>query len=434
VVQLPSVERIHAAVLPEAGKNLPEQLRDCLGRVRSLMDQHGAGGPIVGQTLFVSDIGQLGACRRLTEVFYGREMPATTYVPQAPCQKTQVAIEAVGLGHTRGPIQVDWHSKQVVVVRHDGLAWCHCGGVGGACDGALYPAALTAFSRMERLIEQAGFSFSHVVRTWLYLGKITEKERVTQRYQELNRARADFFANVPFGNRNNGSANADGVFYPASTGIGAQGEGFTISSLAVLSNRADLAVVPLENPNQISAFSYDARYSPRRPRFSRAVAVMAGDQATIFVSGTASIIGAECRYPDDVERQAHQTLDNIAVLVGPDNCTKHGLQGLGATLGDLAFVRVYVKHLADYEKVHHICRERMGTLPVIYAVADVCRPELLVEIEGVAYATCSSPRCLIRHLSPSEEIRTLTTPRGAESAHAAAKLARCQGEAAETAW
>ena len=39
------------------------------------------------------------------------------------------------------------------------------------------------------------------------------------------------------------------------------------------------------------------------------------------------------------------------------------------------------------EKTRAVCEERLGELPTIYAVADVCRPELLVEIEGIAFST-----------------------------------------------
>jgi len=62
------------------------------------------------------------------------------------------------------------------------------------------------------------------------------------------------------------------------------------------------------------------------------------------------------------------------------------MRGLGATLGDLAFARVYIKRQEDYRGVRAVCEDRLGELPTVYAVADVCRPELLVEIEGVAFS------------------------------------------------
>ena len=79
-----------------------------------------------------------------------------------------------------------------------------------------------------------------------------------------------------------------------------------------------------------------------------------------------------------------QTLDNIEALISADNLARHGMPGLGATLEDLAGIRVYIKRQEDYEKTREVCEPGLGELPAIYAIADVCRPELLVEIEGVA--------------------------------------------------
>ena len=59
-------------------------------------------------------------------------------------------------------------------------------------------------------------------------------------------------------------------------------------------------------------------------------------------------------------------------------------------MDDLALVRVYIKHQEDYAKVRAVCEELLGELPTIYAEADVCRPELLVEIEGVAFSSSGS--------------------------------------------
>jgi len=61
------------------------------------------------------------------------------------------------------------------------------------------------------------------------------------------------------------------------------------------------------------------------------------------------------------------------------------LAAAGATLRDMVLARVYVKRQEDYEKARAICKARLGELPVTYAMADVCRPDLLVEIEGIAF-------------------------------------------------
>ncbi|MEA1951543.1 MAG: dioxygenase, partial [Planctomycetota bacterium] len=76
----------------------------------------------------------------------------------------------------------------------------------------------------------------------------------------------------------------------------------------------------------------------------------------------------------------------IAALISADNFQRHSLASGGQTLDDLAIVRVYIKRKEDYDRVKSVCEARLGELPAIYAVADVCRPELLVEIEGMAFS------------------------------------------------
>jgi enamine deaminase RidA (YjgF/YER057c/UK114 family) len=116
------------------------------------------------------------------------------------------------------------------------------------------------------------------------------------------------------------------------------------------------------------------------------MAVAAGEFVTTFISGTASITTSETQHANDLERQTQQTLDNIEALIAADNFRGHGFPSLGATLGDLAIARIYIKRQEDYPQARAICRQRLGELPAIYVVADICRPELLVEIEGIAFS------------------------------------------------
>ena len=127
-------------------------------------------------------------------------------------------------------------------------------------------------------------------------------------------------------------------------------------------------------------------YSPQSPKFSRAMVLSCGTYTTIFISGTASITHSQTRHPGDAVKQAEETLNNIAALIDEENLARHGLPGLGTSLASLGFARVYIKQPEDYAAVRAICEQRLGKLPTIYAIADVCRPELLVEIEGVAFS------------------------------------------------
>src|SRR5208283_1081830 len=168
--------------------------------------------------------------------------------------------------------------------------------------------------------------------------------------------------------------------YPASTGIGTDDNDIMMSCIALATDRQDILAVPLENPRQTSAFDYGTHYSPKSPKFSRAMALSCGTHATIFISGTASITQSETRHVGYAAGQTHETLDNIAALIGEANLAHHGLPGLGATLDQLALVRVYVKRQEDYGRIRAAVESRLGELPTVYAIADVCRPELLVEI------------------------------------------------------
>ena len=88
----------------------------------------------------------------------------------------------------------------------------------------------------------------------------------------------------------------------------------------------------------------------------------------------------------DPAAQTHETLDNIEALIGEPNLARHGLPGLGSSLANLGLVRVYIKRQEDYAQIRAACQERLGEVPTVYAIADVCRPELLVEIEGIAFS------------------------------------------------
>jgi enamine deaminase RidA (YjgF/YER057c/UK114 family) len=218
----------------------------------------------------------------------------------------------------------------------------------------------------------------------LYLGDIVGEEDGVQRYKELNRARAAFYADIRFSGRDFGTSDRGPVF-PASTGIGTDCRGMVMSGIALATDRDDVEIVRLENPLQTSAFDYGSQYGPESPRFARGLTITQGASAVIFISGTASITDSETRFIGDVQRQTQQTLENITQLIGEENMQRHGLPGFGATLDDIALARVYVKREQDCAAVSSMCRTALSNAPTICAVADVCRSDLLVEIEGMAF-------------------------------------------------
>jgi len=385
VIGLDGTRHVLAAAVPRYGEDLDSQARDALQTIRAVMEEEGTRGSIVRQAVFMRDIHQIEACRQIISDFYGDELPATIYIPQPPCGGKLVEIEALGVGGT-GETEIQRYSERMVVSRHDGITWVHLANIYPQTESqSVYDRSLSIFQQTAEGLSVRGFSYDQIIRTWLYLGDIVGPEGETQRYKELNRARTDFYKGLRFG-ANRLPPEINGPIYPASTGIGTEGKDVVMDSMALIGYRSDLKLLPLENPLQTSAFAYGRKYGQKSPKFSRAMSIITGDMNTTLISGTASITQEETRFVGDVEGQTRQTLENIAALIGEDNLRRHGAPGLGATLDDLALVRVYIKHQEDYAKTRAVCEGMCGEVPTIYAVGDVCRPELLVEIEGISFS------------------------------------------------
>jgi enamine deaminase RidA (YjgF/YER057c/UK114 family) len=386
IVEQDGVRHVYVTAVPRAGATLREQAKDALEAVAAVMSDEGAAGAVLHQAVLLADGGSIAACRQIVRDFYGRHVPATSYIPQPPCEGQLLAIEAMGIGRGRDRVDIQRISDQLVVTRHDGVTWVYADhAVPRTSAAGVYEKTICSYQHLRRLLPDAGARLGQVVRAWHYLGGIVDDDGPVQRYKELNRARADVYQHVSFLTERLPEGHRRPVF-PASTGIGTAGRFLSISALALMSDRDDVVAVPLENPRQTAAFAYSASYSPQSPKFSRGLALCRGSDATLFISGTASITQSETRHVGDVVGQTHETLENIAALISEDNLSRHGLTGWGATLEGLGLARVYVKRPEDYARVREVCQERLGEVPATYVVADVCRPDLLVEIEGVAFS------------------------------------------------
>jgi enamine deaminase RidA (YjgF/YER057c/UK114 family) len=369
---------------PHGRGSFASQVAELLGRVTTVLDLHGEPMVVTSQTVFLRDASCQQQCEQLFEEYYGSELPVTNYVLQPPCCGAALALEAWAIGG--GSVCVERFGQHTLAVSYDGVRWIYCAGVKPSIQsGTTYKRAQDLFRQLGAALASAGSGFEDVIRTWFYLGAITQPAPEGQNYFEFNRARSDAYRNVRFYRPLLGGESAPAIF-PVSTGIGMNGSGLLAGCAALQTRRADARLVQLENPQQTPAYAYHPRYSPNSPKFSRALTLVLGPHLTTWISGTASIVNAESRYPGDILRQTEQTIENIEQLLSPENFALHGLNGAKAGLHDLAKVRVYLKRPEDFFKCKAVCEGRFGAVPAIYAIADVCRPELLVEIEGVAFS------------------------------------------------
>lgn len=347
---------------------------------------------LVTQTLFLRDAADREFCEAVFGAFPRHSQALTHVVLQPPADGARIAVEAWAVG---GPaVRVQRESPWRVEVQQDELRWIHVGGLYAQAPTApLRVQAEELFDRCGWQLQEAGANWRSVVRLWWQVPDILGPKGSGRRYAELNRVREDAFRRILRPPVTDGATDGPAVpprlsafLYPASTGIGAEAEGaLGLAAIALTGLPAEGALLGLENPLQMPAYCYPPHLAAPPPMFSRAVALRLPEGVWIWISGTASIVGAEVEHPDDAAAQTEQTLDNIAALLSEANFARHGWPGVGAGLEDLVSARVYVKRPQDVPTCRAVCERRRVACPKLYLIADICRPELRVEIEGVAF-------------------------------------------------
>jgi enamine deaminase RidA (YjgF/YER057c/UK114 family) len=140
----------------------------------------------------------------------------------------------------------------------------------------------------------------------------------------------------------------------------------------------------VENPRQTPSWRYSQRYGPTPPRFSRATVAALENEPVVLLGGTASIVGEDTVHVGDLERQTHETLRNLAALIAAASIREDE----SGALDRLRSLRVYVTAPQHADEVRDVLASRCPHLSdVEFATSALCRPELLVEIEGVAALT-----------------------------------------------
>ncbi len=228
-----------------------------------------------------------------------------------------------------------------------------------------------AYRDLFRTLDEAGTP--HLLRIWNYLPQINADGGGLERYRQFNLGRQQAFIDA-------GRAAFEGA--PAACALGIRQGALCIRFLA-----GPKAPVAVENPRQVSAYRYPETYGPRPPTFSRAaLADLGGGDIALFISGTASIVGHETLHPGDVCEQTRETLRNLAAVIAAANA--HGAARFALDTLDCV---IYVRHASDVPAVRGVIDDVLGTgshflRHAIVLEADVCRSDLLVEIEAHAVA------------------------------------------------
>ena len=220
----------------------------------------------------------------------------------------------------------------------------------------------------------------HLLRLWNYFPGINADGGGTERYRQFNAGRQQAFIEA----RRSAFEGS-----PAACALGTSAGPLRVYFLA-----GRIPPIAVENPRQVSAYRYPDAYGLRSPTFSRAaLADVGAGRTALFISGTASIVGHSTVHIGDVRRQTEESLTNITAV------RDAAAQRAGVSFpADTLSYTVYVRRPADLTVVRDVFEAAVGAHSeaargAIYLQADICRADLLVEIEahGIARQTITAP-------------------------------------------
>ncbi len=216
-----------------------------------------------------------------------------------------------------------------------------------------------------RLTEMQGYP--HLLRMWNYIPDINRHHNGLENYQRFCHARSQAFQEH-YGEFT--------FLLPSASAVGTRQGQFVMYFIASCK-----AGVQRENPRQVSAYRYPPQYGRRSPSFARATLNHMHGAEFLFISGTASIVGHQSLHTGDFQAQLDETLRNIAALIestAADENTRF------RSFTDVDYFKIYLRHASDMEIARETIHRRIGArVRTLFLTGDICRQELLVEVEAV---------------------------------------------------
>lgn len=227
--------------------------------------------------------------------------------------------------------------------------YCYLGGLANY----IKKDAKSLFQVIESELNRVEIHFKNVVRTWFYLNNLISW------YDDFNKVRSDYFEAAEIFNN----------MIPASTGISASNNENSnlLSSVFSVKQKGDIVkIFSVPSPLQCPAVDY-------KSSFSRAVEIDHPDYRQLIISGTASIdTEGNTVHVGDICKQISLTMEVVKAILNSRNMIWENVtKGI-----------VYFKDIADIKTFNDYCENNNITnLPLAMLKADICREELLFEIE-----------------------------------------------------
>lgn len=200
--------------------------------------------------------------------------------------------------------------------------------------------------------------FLEVLRVWNFIPKINEFTNGIENYQHFCQGRKAAY----------GKLQLQSESFPAASAVGSNDGQIHFRFLFGQEKPA-----PITNRLQVEAYHYPNDYGPTPPSFARAAVL----NSTIFLSGTASIRGHKTMFAGDLDAQLRCTLENIEEVLNEARIrTRQKIDK-----NSIAW-RVYLREPHVRKIIEPLLLSELGT-KVEYIAADICRSDLLIEIEGM---------------------------------------------------
>jgi enamine deaminase RidA (YjgF/YER057c/UK114 family) len=315
---------------------------------------------------------------------YGAKSPVISYVSQKPLCNNSLVLEAhsIEISTVRDIQYHQFENNQYITIEDKKSKNLSIGGIfANNFETSIFEQSSKIFETIKKILDKEEMPISSIVRQWNYIAQITCVQKEKQHYQEFNDARSHFYnqTNWPSG-------------YPAATGIGTERGGVVVDLFAVKSKCEDVMLFPLDNQLQVAAHAYsqsvligleDKEFKTRTtPKFERGKVVHSENHALVYISGTAAIRGEGSLALTDIKKQTLITLENIEELISSTNLMDAGVKEIQQS--KIKSLRIYLK-TADYYQIAKMVVDRiLPDVPAVYLRGDICRDNLLIEIEGIA--------------------------------------------------
>ena len=232
--------------------------------------------------------------------------------------------------------------------------------------GDMREASRLAYEILQTYLQQSPHQWP--LKIWNYVPGINLGQGDEELYRQFCLGRADAVLIDP----------GDSPPLPAATAIGADAEE---PALQVYFLAAALPGLDVENPRQVSAWRYPRQYGPKSPLFSRGTILRLSGSQQFLISGTASVVGHQTHHENQVANQLSESLRNVNSLLEEG----HRLTGDShARLDGDGMLKVYIRNPEDLDLIRKTLEaEAPAEIPRIFLRGDVCRENLLTEIDGI---------------------------------------------------